>query len=41
MNPVNHVLVQEIWHEVLESHADRYALTVWIHDRERAPLAQL
>ena len=40
MNPVNHVL-QEIWHEVLESHGDRYALTVWIHDRERAPLAQL
>eukprot|EP00438_Fugacium_kawagutii_P036059 Skav205747 [mRNA] locus=scaffold3116:51558:57415:- [translate_table: standard] len=31
--------VKEIWHEVLESHGDRYALTVWIHDRERAPLA--
>lgn len=32
---------EEIWHEVLESHGDRYALTVWIHDRERAPLALL
>ncbi|CAJ1337808.1 unnamed protein product [Effrenium voratum] len=27
---------EEIWHEVLESHGDRYALTLWIHDRQRA-----
>ena len=31
---------QEIWHEVLESHGDRFALTLWVHDRERAELAR-
>eukprot|EP00434_Breviolum_minutum_P001456 symbB.v1.2.001284.t1/scaffold68.1/size354569/6 len=29
-------LSEEIWHEVSESHADRYALTVWMHDRDRS-----
>ena len=29
-------LSEEIWHEVCESHADRYALTVWMHDRDRS-----
>ncbi|CAE7945211.1 Egln3 [Symbiodinium sp. KB8] len=31
-------LSEEIWHEVLESHGERFALTLWVHDRERAEL---
>lgn len=31
-------LSEEIWHEVLESHGERFALTLWVHDRERGEL---
>eukprot|EP00439_Symbiodinium_sp_Y106_P071354 s714_g12.t2 len=33
-------LSEDIWHEVLESHGERFALTLWVHDRERAELAR-
>eukprot|EP00930_Biecheleria_cincta_P083082 TRINITY_DN72711_c0_g1_i1.p1 TRINITY_DN72711_c0_g1~~TRINITY_DN72711_c0_g1_i1.p1 ORF type:complete len:475 (-),score=83.30 TRINITY_DN72711_c0_g1_i1:139-1563(-) len=26
---------EEIWHEVTEAHEDRFALTLWIHDRDK------
>lgn len=29
---------EEVWHEVTEAHEDRYAITLWVHDRERAEL---
>ncbi|CAK8986721.1 unnamed protein product [Durusdinium trenchii] len=32
-------MAEEIWHEVLESHGDRYALTLWIHDRARVQIS--
>eukprot|EP00747_Dinoflagellata_sp_TGD_P208234 gnl/TRDRNA2_/TRDRNA2_81747_c0_seq1.p1 gnl/TRDRNA2_/TRDRNA2_81747_c0~~gnl/TRDRNA2_/TRDRNA2_81747_c0_seq1.p1 ORF type:complete len:551 (+),score=108.65 gnl/TRDRNA2_/TRDRNA2_81747_c0_seq1:54-1655(+) len=28
-------MAEEIWHEVTESFEDRYALTLWVHDRDR------
>lgn len=31
---------EEIWHEVTEAHEDRYAMTLWVHDRDRVPLVQ-
>eukprot|EP00933_Yihiella_yeosuensis_P038681 TRINITY_DN32610_c0_g1_i1.p1 TRINITY_DN32610_c0_g1~~TRINITY_DN32610_c0_g1_i1.p1 ORF type:complete len:542 (-),score=82.40 TRINITY_DN32610_c0_g1_i1:441-2018(-) len=29
---------EEIWHEVTESHEERFALTLWAHDRDRAKM---
>merc|ERR1711974_141251 len=32
---------EEIWHEVTESTQERFALTLWAHDRDRAELRAL
>lgn len=29
---------EEVWHEVTESNEDRFAITLWVHDRDRAEL---
>jgi len=31
-------MAEEIWHEVTEAHEDRFAITLWVHDRDRAEL---
>mmetsp|Transcript_10446 Transcript_10446/g.19209 ORF Transcript_10446/g.19209 Transcript_10446/m.19209 type:complete len:566 (+) Transcript_10446:124-1821(+) len=31
---------EEIWHAVTEAHEERYALTFWVHDRDKVEIAQ-
>jgi hypothetical protein len=33
-------MAEEIWHEVLEAKEDRYALTLWCHDRDQAVMVK-